>query len=175
MIPLKEKLDKEKENGNCIYLYKEGAFWRAYGVSCMLFYRMFPHIKVLANKTQDKGYVLCGIPDTKIEEYHQKLLEKQARIIQNEENTLPLEGVKKEVRVYQCAEKINAEEYEAFLYRALQKQREKEKPAKIVVIPNERMAYLIQRIKQIKIEELTPVQALVELEEIKRYVRDLGI
>ncbi|MCX7954788.1 MAG: hypothetical protein N3A01_06320 [Bacteroidales bacterium] len=176
MVPLKEKLDIEKNNKNKIILYKEGVFWRAYGVSCLLFYRLFPHIKVLANKTSTIGYVFIGIPNTKIEEYHQKLLEKQAyfcNVKEHEQVHVPME--KLTLREYILNTEIATHEYEEFLHNQLHKQKEKEKPTKIVVVSDERIAYVIQKIKSINIENLKPVDALVELKEIKDYINGLGI
>lgn len=167
MPTLKEKLEKEKQNAIRIYLYKEGTFWRAYGVSCVLFYRTFPHIKVLYNKNYE-GYVFLGVPDSKIKEYAEKLKEKNYLEITTEcnENMLVWEG----------KETISVEQYEQFVHTYAQKQRDQEsRSTKILVISNERVAYLIEKIKQMPIDEITPVEALVKMKELKEYLHELGL
>ena len=62
----KEKLEIERNNDNFIKLYKEGIFWRAYNVSCMLFTQYFKNYKIIKKyiKYLNDTIYYCGFPET---------------------------------------------------------------------------------------------------------------
>ncbi|GIV43668.1 MAG: hypothetical protein KatS3mg035_0791 [Bacteroidia bacterium] len=96
-----------------------------------IFFRAFPHIKVLCNISKNGSYVLLGIPDSKIQEYKEKLREKNWEINNQSSNETFLEFV--------GVEKIEKEEYEMFLHTQMSKQKEKEtQKSRIIVISNEK-------------------------------------
>lgn len=174
-MTLQEKLYLEQHNSSTIHLYKEGAFWRAYGVSCMLFHRLFPHFKVLCVQTRQRSYFYLGLPDKKLVSYHQKLLDRSINPIEAPTDVPQVVGQPQLQLSFQTSMEISKTEYEECLHHLIQKQQEKKKPPRFVVWNNERMQYLIQKIKSIDLENTTPVDALLCLQELKEFVAELDV
>ena len=67
----KERIDKEDRNHNCLILYKEGIFFKAYEQSAYVFYtRIAPfQLKVKTLKDVEQPYITLGFPQSQQEKY----------------------------------------------------------------------------------------------------------
>lgn len=67
----KERIDKEDRNHNCLILYKEGIFFKAYEQSAYVFHtRIQPfQLKVKTLKDVEQPYITLGFPQSQQEKY----------------------------------------------------------------------------------------------------------
>ena len=67
----KERIDKEDRNHNCLILYKEGIFFKAYEQSAYVFHtRIAPfQLKVKTLKDVEQPYITLGFPQSQQEKY----------------------------------------------------------------------------------------------------------
>ena len=67
----KERIDKEDRNHNCLILYKEGIFFKAYEQSAYAFHtRIQPfQLKVKTLKDVERPYITLGFPQSQREKY----------------------------------------------------------------------------------------------------------
>ncbi len=71
MTPIAEVFAREDENSNCIYLYPEGVFYKAYLRSAFLFIRDFGNFKPIKKQLRsvERELVSIGFPKSTIDKY----------------------------------------------------------------------------------------------------------
>lgn len=159
-----EIIKQEETNTTAIYLYKEGAFWKAYEMSAFLFCEIVQKYKPTKKEVKTLGHevIAIGFPDAALELLKQKYIieitAKKAII-----NIAATQGLTQQ----------NFENWKNSVPCKIPQPREKTPRIhkKIIEETDAKYESIITRIEKFAIESATPLECMLFLSEIKQYIK----
>ena len=167
-MTVKDILLIESNNTGSINLIKDGVFWRAYNCSSMRLCEQFRPYKISHRhiKKVNETIYYCGFPDNSLDALKKWSEEKGYKTIQINDKHLQIKNLYKENEDYETWKQQFAQAKMDIAYQVNES---------AIFYTKTNRAYedsVIKRIREFPLENSTPMQTMLFVQQIKKYIKD---